>query len=450
MSLKVKTAGAFVDAGGGGTSGTEPWVRPADWLTLPEVLPNDVVFHGLVAVHNTPGNYVSLMAQGAYTVDWGDGSAPENFATGVQANHEYDYAAAALVGSESTRGYRQAVVTVTPQAGQSLTVLDLRLKHPSTSSMSSTISIWLDMVLSAPQMISLKIGDASTGTYVSHRNLERFRWVGPHSQTNVSGLFRFCTALVVVEIDQTNFTMVDSLFNTCTSLRFAPALTGAFTSGQYLFNSCESITEIPALNMTACTSAFSMFYRCKSLKVAPDIDLSMVSTMYQMFYECTSLVEVPLYNTSSATSMSGMFGKCERLKTVPLFDTSSVTNMQTMFDSCIRLQSVPLFDTSSLTAAGNMFYLCQALIEIPAMNLSLVTSASNFASGCWELRRSNVTGLTVAHSYSATKLTAAELNNIYTNLGTASGTPAITVTGAAGVTTDDPTIATAKGWTVTG
>jgi hypothetical protein len=47
-------------------------------------------------------------------------------------------------------------------------------------------------------------------------------------------------------------------------------------------------------------------------------------------------------------------------------------------------------------------------------------------------------------------LAAAELNTIYTNLGTAVGSQTITVTGNWGTTGDDTTIATNKGWTVSG
>jgi hypothetical protein len=47
------------------------------------------------------------------------------------------------------------------------------------------------------------------------------------------------------------------------------------------------------------------------------------------------------------------------------------------------------------------------------------------------------------------KLGATELNEIYTNLPVVVG-QTITVSNNVGTTGDDPTIATAKGWTVTG
>jgi hypothetical protein len=52
-------------------------------------------------------------------------------------------------------------------------------------------------------------------------------------------------------------------------------------------------------------------------------------------------------------------------------------------------------------------------------------------------------------SVASCKLSATALNEIYTNLPTVTS-QTITVTGNYGTATDDPTIATAKGWTVTG
>jgi hypothetical protein len=47
------------------------------------------------------------------------------------------------------------------------------------------------------------------------------------------------------------------------------------------------------------------------------------------------------------------------------------------------------------------------------------------------------------------KLSATKLNEIYSNLKTVTG-KTITVTGNYGTASDDPSIAIAKGWTVTG
>ena len=147
-----------------------------------------------------------------------------------------------------------------------------------------------------------------------------------------------------------------------------------------------------------------------------------------MFFNCYSLQSVPLFDTSAVTNMLGMFNNCYSLQFVPLFDTSAVTNMSNMFNTCVSLQSVPALDVSAVSSSanfGSMFATCRSLVRIEASDFNYTFSVS----GC--------------------KLGAVSLDEIYTNLPTVVG-QTITVTNNYGTAGDDPTIATAKGWTVTG
>jgi hypothetical protein len=65
------------------------------------------------------------------------------------------------------------------------------------------------------------------------------------------------------------------------------------------------------------------------------------------------------------------------------------------------------------------------------------------------LSQIKATGIKFTFSVANCKLSAAALNEIYTNLATVTS-QTITVSGNHGTNADDPTIATAKGWTVTG
>jgi hypothetical protein len=71
-------------------------------------------------------------------------------------------------------------------------------------------------------------------------------------------------------------------------------------------------------------------------------------------------------------------------------------------------------------------------------------------AGCTSLAKGRLAGTTRSISYANLMLSASALNDIYTGLGTAAGAQTIDVTGNWGTATDDPSIATAKGWTVTG
>jgi surface protein len=126
--------------------------------------------------------------------------------------------------------------------------------------------------------------------------------------------------------------------------------------------------------------------------------------------------------------MSGMFSGCSSLQTLPLFNTAAVTNMSFMFNSCNSVAEIPALTTTAVTSSGNfntIFGSCNSLSRIQAKDFRFTFSVAN----C--------------------KLSATALNEIYTNLPVAVG-QTITVTGNYGAATDDPTIATLKGWTVTG
>ena len=60
------------------------------------------------------------------------------------------------------------------------------------------------------------------------------------------------------------------------------------------------------------------------------------------------------------------------------------------------------------------------------------------------------TGINVSVNMANGMFGATALNEIYTNLSSNGTGKTITVTGNYGTASDDPSIATAKGWTVTG
>jgi len=135
---------------------------------------------------------------------------------------------------------------------------------------------------------------------------------------------------------------------------------------------------------------------------------------------------VPLFDTSAGASFGSFLRDCISLQSVPLFDTSAGTIFSNFLQGCNSLQSVPLFDTSAGTDFGNFLQYCSSISRIQATfpaNQSI--SLANLALG------------------------PVALNEIYTNLPTAIGSPVLTVTGNWGTATHNPTIATAKGWTVT-
>jgi hypothetical protein len=360
---------------GGGEPSSE-WVRPADWLPITEVGASEQKFIGLMAITNDDSNFAALSASGAYTVDWGDGTTTDH-ATGTTALKLYDYSAISN-DTLSERGYKQVVVTVTPQAGQNLTALNLNVRH-TQAGLQAYETGWLDIEVGSPNFSGGGLIIAGAAETVRRRMAERVRIANLGSQTTMANLFLNMSALFVANISGTS--SVTNMNNT--------------------FRNCVNLVSVNLFDTGLVTNMVSAF------------DGSGVRT-------------VPLFNTVSVTSMASMFSGCVRLISIPLFNTTSVTQMSSMFISCVSLRTVSALTTTSVPSGGfnSMFTACNSLARIEAKNFNFTFSVAS----C--------------------KLSAAALDEIYANLPTVTG-QTITVTGNWGTAAHTPSIATAKGWTVT-
>ena len=179
-----------------------------------------------------------------------------------------------------------------------------------------------------------------------------------------------------------------------------------------------------------------------------------ITSMGYLFANCLKLGNVSL-NTAACTNMSSMFQGCSSLASVPLFNTAACTNMYSMFYGCSSLASVPLFNTAACTSMYSMFQGCSSLASVPLFVTSNAgNTSSSFTSmfaNCPSLAGGALSGTQYAISYSGCKLSEAGIVAIFNNLGTASGSQTITVSGNYGyaaLTTGDKAIATGKGWTI--
>jgi len=195
---KIYLGSTLVAGGGGAAAGG--WVRPVDWPALPAVAATDQVFYGLHAVFDHGSNFATIRCTGAYTVDWGDGSSPVNVASNTTAEYNYSYAASGL-GAVTSRGCKTAIVTVTPQAGQTLSAIDISQKHTQSGLVNGHSSNWLDIRLAMNN-----VGTVTTynGSWL-HRLLEQFEWVGGSSvQTIFASFLQSCTSLQSVPLFDTS------------------------------------------------------------------------------------------------------------------------------------------------------------------------------------------------------------------------------------------------------
>lgn len=374
----------------------DDWVRPAEWPHIDPPIPGTQRMQGVYAVFDLPddeGRTCRILCEGDYTVDWGDGTI-ENVASGVEAVHTYDYSSPAL--TPTSYGYKCAVVTVTPQVGQNMTLLDLRRFGPKHS---NSCIPWLDISVNGAYLGSLTISSTTSGGLLL---LERAR-IGENVINSFDFMFAYCVCLQDVQIADVSHT----------------------TRFNYMFRSCHSLRRPPQIAFPPGANLYRMFYGSYAMLDNVEYDLSGCSAVGAMFEDACVEGKISV-NLSSVSSLSDFLKDNRTVRCFYATNTSSVTNI------------------------NNMCYACNALIEIGPMDFSAVTSATNAFYGCYSLQRMRATGLSISFSLAGCNLGAEALNEVFSNLATVIGGQTITVTGNYGVNEPgyDPSIATAKGWTV--
>jgi hypothetical protein len=98
----------------------------------------------------------------------------------------------------------------------------------------------------------------------------------------------------------------------------------------------------------------------------------------------------------------------------------------------------------------SMFSNCSRLSSIGGFTASSITSFSSTFSNCYNLSVATLYGTNASISYQNCNLSPTELNRIFTNLSSTGAGKTVTITGNWGAAACNRSIATGKGWTVTG
>lgn len=272
-------------------------------------------------------------------------------------------------------------------------------------------------------------------------------WYG----TDFSGLLYSSVSISDVPLfDTTNGVTFFNMFSGCSALTSVALLD---TSNGVIFSnmlaSCSELKSVPRFVTTNGRLFSYMFSGCGNLRSVPLLNTANGLSFNFMLGTCYSLSYAPSFNTANGTNFASMFSGCYSLKEAPQLNVASGTMFSSMFVNCYVLSKVPLYNTAAGTNFSSMFASCGAISELPTLNVASGTSITSMFSGCRSMVRGTLVGTAQSISYADCKLSAAALDEIYTNLATVSA-KTITVTGNYGNVSDDPSIATAKGWTVTG
>jgi hypothetical protein len=446
------------------------WRRPVEWMPLPEIASGSQKIYMLIAVKNSDANHFAILCRGAYRVDWGDGAGWQNVNDNVKIEKNLvwdDY-----VGSPLTaQGWRQALVTVEPNGGN-LTSFDVSSIRHSSLSVTKETGL-LEACVSGPAINNLLFG----GSYPaqSHRLCQRISILGTTNLYMIPNMVRNMTGLTVFEGGDCfiNVTNAGAAFMGCSSLESLPLLNmPACTATDNLFVSAVSLKTHEGVISSSIINASNLYQNSGMEKAPTNLDLSNATNISGIFYGCAALTKVPLYDVSKAINATAVFTNCLSLKEVPAFDLSSCTSAAQLFQGCVSLKSVPPLDLPKVTSLWYFFLNCKTLSDPIVLNIPSCISAESAFDYCVSLRSITLTncgnitntnnmfyntgnleqvtlgGITRGFSIANNRLNAAALDALYTSLGTAAGAQTVTVTGNPGTSGHDPTIATAKGWTV--
>jgi hypothetical protein len=260
---------------------------------------------------------------------------------------------------------------------------------------------------------------------------------------DIAGMFYDCKSLNRIPyFDCSEVRDAESAFNQCYSIVDLPHdfSSGNLRNAPGMFSSCFSLETLPPLNFTNVTRCSNMFNSCYTLKNFPAV--------------------IDLSNVRQSNALQSMFQNCLVMEYAPkVILNSRITSAVNMFYSCSSLKFIPRIENfGSITDIRGMFYVCDSLREIPDLDFSGVTTLDNNSFiNVWNINKFKATGLGTSTISSNLymphgNLSADELDNMYTNLADISSqtSRSITISNHPGRDADDPTIATAKGWTVVG
>lgn len=487
------------------------WTRPTDWLAMPTITETDQQVNGLVAVYSFDTNWISFSATGAYTVDWGDGSATEDFASGAVATHNYVWTDIDPL-TETTDGFRQVIVTITPQAGQTLSNVNFN-QLVSGLNINHTYA-WLDIQVAMNGAGTINLGQSNPRP----KMLRKFRWLGTNSQTDFVNFFAYCYSLRIAELSTVGATNMAQMFQYCESLTVAPQLdTSSVSNAASMFTQCRNLITTPQYDFSSVISGNSLFSSCTSLLTTPSFTFNNSFTMTSNFNFCTALLLIGdlYFNSTSSTkvlSQADVFSGCTNLRTIPQminnFNGQPIYNSSgsNRFDSCRSLERVENYRITATSLTG-LFTQCSGLKSVSIITTTgiNIASFSSCFSGCSNLEQITFIGSAGAPatftpnglsgtfsgcnnlkslelSYNTSTITASPINNLrslsrlilqdlvgsidisnnalgplaleetFTSLGTAAA-KTITITGnwgAALLTQAQRDIAINKGWSIVG
>ena len=322
--------------------------------------------------------------------------------------------------------------------------------------------------------------------------------VGP--SIDLTNAFNVCRALTSITIPS-GWTIggMQTAFSSCINIKtinLPNNVQNSITTMLGTFGGCSRLeTVVMPTSMNACTSFSGAFSNCSSLRsVTFPSSTTSLTTCSSMFNNCSNLTSVTFptsIGSGTGPNMGGAFTNCVNIETITLPANMGTSPFSSgLFQGCTNLKTITLPTTqmSGLLNLDNMISQCGALTTINNLNrLGSLTATPKLGANPFQNQTYALTSLSFSCPFTSLSLNGisplqfnklnslrllnsannqwtgaspqinvsycdlgiAALDQLFTDLTTIVG-KTINITGCTGAAGCNRSIATAKGWTVTG
>jgi hypothetical protein len=390
---------AFTSTGG--------WVRPSDWIAIPDLTSANERFYGVVAVFENGYNQVSVAITNlAANINWGDGTSVVS--NGGQQIKVYNYStlSATIYQWPDGRNYKMALVDIT-RVGGAIASIDF---WATTTINRNGGNNFLDINCSLPNCSTLNLSLEAISGQKAMPLCQRLRvWNRPaaHSANNLLRGMRSLRSL------QYPYSSIGTAANF------------SFSSGQ--------VDNVGNINLGSSTQVNSM-WAGSQLKKHGNLTANSITNLLVSY--CVDALQLTEFGSVTATSC---------------------TSLQSAWNGCVLMTKIGVINTPLCQSLDSAFLYCYVLEGVEFTNCVAITSVSNCYGVCPSLSWAIMPNLTRGISFANTAMGNYGMNLFANSIGTASGAQTITITGTpfgALVTAADATalairaVMTGKGYTI--
>ena len=361
----------------------QQWVRPSEWLDMPNIGSGDNKAALLMYMHSgvplepriyLRGQYVSNNNYKTYsTIDWGDGQTVIVSGTSHDINNRHYIRPEHHVYKYEDLPEASEFTYDGATARQALIQIDNSVSGCYYLEINRLAANDLDSTLRTNARNGNARNNQSTNLLDLHVAGQDMEYLYVCSDTERSTHDRL--ERVVIEGDMTLKTAYRQ-FRGCTNLKSLSYPSGAWSTAtdfRETFYLCRKLKEIPPIDTSSATNMQSMFNSCFNLREIPQLDTSNVTSFNNFMINCRLVKEIPAFDYSNGTDFTAAFANMYSLKVVPSgLEFPSLTNGNSLFSRCENLAAIPnnFFDSfsNSITDARNMFYECRSLRNMPRIH----------------------------------------------------------------------------------